>query len=199
VASQAEIANVALTLLGSDRIISLDDDIKPAREIKAMFNISRDALLAGYDWSFAKTRSNLSALTSTPANGFDYEFQIPSDCLRLVMVGEHYVGMDLTDYRGSPVEEFTIEGRTILTNLAAPLPVIYIKRVTDTTQFQANFTKGFAAQLAMDVCEALTQSETKRARAERELSKEITLAIRANAIELPPRKLPDDEWLMSRR
>lgn len=198
-ASQAEIANVALTLLGSDRIISLDDDIKPAREIKAMFNISRDALLAGYDWSFAKTRSNLSALTSTPANGFDYEFQIPSDCLRLVMVGEHYVGMDLTDYRGSPVEEFTIEGRTILTNLAAPLPVIYIKRVTDTTQFQANFTKGFAAQLAMDVCEALTQSETKRARAERELSKEITLAIRANAIELPPRKLPDDEWLMSRR
>jgi hypothetical protein len=107
--------------------------------------------------------------------------------------------MDLTDYRGSPVEEFTIEGRTILTNLAAPLPVIYIKRVTDTTQFQANFTKGFAAQLAMDVCEALTQSETKRARAERELSKEITLAIRANAIELPPRKLPDDEWLMSRR
>ena len=197
-ASQAEIANAALTLLGSDRIISLDDDIKPAREIKAMFNISRDALLAGYDWSFAKTRSNLSALTSTPAHGFDYEFQIPSDCLRLVMVGEHYVGMDLTDYRGSPVEEFTIEGRTILTNLAAPLPVIYIKRVTDTTQFQANFTKGFAAQLAMDVCEALTQSETKRARAERELSKEITLAIRANAIELPPRKLPDDEWLLSR-
>lgn len=163
-----------------------------------MFTTSRDALLAGFDWSFAKTRANLPALVSTPAHGFDLEYQIPSDCLRLVMVGSYYAGLDLTDYRGAPVEEFTVEGRKILTNLNAPLPVIYIKRMTDTTQFQANFTRAFGAKLAMDVCEALTQSETKYARAERVYRMEINLAIRANAIELPPKKLPDDEWLMSR-
>jgi hypothetical protein len=198
VASEVEIANVALTLLGSERITSMDDDVKAAREIKAMFNISRDALLAGYDWSFAKTRVTIPALASVPAFKYGLKYQLPSDCLRIVMVGEHYAGLDLTDYRGGPTEQFVIEGREILTDLGAPLSLIYVKRVTDTAQFQSNFTKAFGAQLAVDVCEALTQSETKAARAERKLGLEISLAVRANAIELPPRKLPDDEWLMSR-
>lgn len=197
-ASEVEIANVALTLLGSSRVLSIDDDVKAAREIKAVFNISRDALLAGYDWSFAKTRTQLSALASAPPFGFGLQYQLPVDCLRVVMVGDHYAGVDLTDYRGSPTEEFTFEGRTILTDLGAPLSLVYIKRVTDTAQFQSNFAKAFGAQLAVDVCEALTQSETKRARAEAQLNKEIGLAIRANAIELPPKRLADDDWLIAR-
>lgn len=197
-ASAVEIANIGLTLLGSDRIASIDDEVKAAREIKAIFDTTRDALLAGYDWSFAKTRTTLPALASTPAHGFGLEYQMPSDCLRLVFIGSHYVGVDLTDYRGSPVEEYTIEGRKILTDLGAPLPIVYIKRVTDTAQFQANFVQAFGARLAMNVCEAITQSDTKADRVEREFMRQISLAIRANAIELPPKKLADDEWLLSR-
>lgn len=197
-ASEVEIVNGALTLLGEGRVISIDDPLKQARSAKAMLALSRDALLGGYNWSFAKVRTQLSALISTPSFGFGLEYQIPSDCLRLVYVSDKYVGADLTDYRGSPTEEYTIEGRKILTDISAPLPVIYIKRVIDTTQFHPNFSKLLSAQLAMDLCEDLTQSETKSQKIERAFVRELRLAIRANAIELPPTKLADDEWLLSR-
>lgn len=197
--SKIEIVNTALTLLGEVRIISIDDDVKPAREAKAIYDITRDALLASYNWSFAKERASLSALADAPAFEYDLQYQFPSDALRILFIGDYYVGVDLSDYRGSSTSEFTIEGRKILTNMAAPLNIKYVKRVTDTTQMTAPFTMAFAAKLAEMLAEPLTQSDQKRARAEASLKEAISLAIRSNAIELPPEKLADDEWILSRR
>jgi hypothetical protein len=193
-----EIANLALTLLGESRIMALTDNSKPAREINAVVDQTRDALLAGYNWSFAKTRAQLPASTDVPAFEYARKFPLPVDCLRLTFVSDYYVGLDLTDYRGGPTELFTIEGRDILTNEGAPLNVKYIKRITDSTNFSANFSYSFAAKLAEALAETLTQSDTKRARAAEMFAKEIRLAVRAGAIELPPQKLADDEWVMSR-
>jgi hypothetical protein len=106
--------------------------------------------------------------------------------------------VDLTDYRGGPTEEFTIEGRKILTDLPAPLNIKYVRRVTDTGLFHPCFTMAFAAKLASLLAEPITQSDTKRVRADAQFNKEIALAVRSNAIELPPQKLADDEWLMAR-
>ena len=197
-ASETGIVNLALTLLGESRIISLDDDTKPAREAKALYEISRDALLAGYNWSFAATRAQIPALVGAPVFGFGMAYQLPSDCLRIILLNEEYVGVDLTDYRGAPVEKYAIEGRQILTDWSAPLNIRYVKRVTDTAQFSPNFTKAFGCQLAVDLAETLTQSGSKRDRAEAQLNKEISLAIRANAIELHPKRLADDDWVLSR-
>lgn len=196
--SQTAIVNVCMTLLGEDRVASIDDNVKQARAAKAMWDVSRDSLLAAYNWSFAKARASLSPLAEAPLNQFSRKFLMPSDCLRVIMVSSVYVGLDLTDYRGTPTEEYCIEGREILTDLENPLPIRYVKRVTDTTLFQPNFSKGLGAQLAMDLCEELTQSETKIENARIFLREQIKLAVRANAIELPPQKQPDDEWLMSR-
>ena len=197
-ASEVQIVNVALTLLGEARIMSVDDDVKAAREAKALLEINRDALLAGYNWSFAMFRQQLSALATVPAFGYGVQYLLPTECLRIVQVGQFFHGLDLTDYRGGSTEEYQVEGRNILTDLGAPLNFRGIKRVTDTTLFSANFAKAFAAYLAVDLAEPLTQSDTKRDRALQQLKREISLAIRANAIELPPKKLADDEWLMSR-
>lgn len=197
-ATVIDIVNVALTLLGESRIVSLLDNSKPAREANAIYEQVRDSLLAGHTWSFAKTRAQLPALVTPPLFEYSYAFQLPSDCLRVVMVGEYYVGVDLTDYRGSPTEEFTIEGRQILTNLGAPLNLKYVKRVEDSTQFSANFVACLSARLAEKLAEPLTQSDSKRARAESAFKDELKLAIRSNAIELPPQKFADDEWILSR-
>lgn len=197
-ASSVDIVNIALTLLGESRIMNLTDNTKPAREANAIFEYTRDALLGGFNWSFAKVRAQLPALVDVPEFGFDNKFQMPVDCLRLIFVGDYYVGADLTNYRGSDTSEFAIEGREILTNLAAPLNIRYIKKITDASQFSPNFTYALAAKLAVDLAEPLTQSETKAARAESRFMYEIRQAVRANAIELPPEKLPDDEWVLAR-
>lgn len=197
-ASEVEVVNVGLTLLGESRIASLDDNTKPAREAKAIFAHTRDSVLASHNWNFAKTRVALPALVDAPPFQFNTKYQLPSDCLRLIELNDYFVGIDLTDYRGSDTTEFAIEGREILTNWAAPLNIKYIKRVTDASQFDPCFVTTMGARLAMDLCEALTQSDSKWQKAAQQYKMEISNAIRVNAIALPPRKLADDEWLLSR-
>ena len=197
-ASSIEIVNLALTMLGESRIISIDDNVKPAREAKAVYNTILESLLGSYNWSFAKTRAALPALADAPLSQYAAKFQLPADCLRVLFVGDHYVGMDLSDYRSAPTSEFTIEGREILANMSAPLNIRYVRKITDPTMFSAPFARAFAADMAKVLAEPLTQSEQKRARADKDLKDAISNAIRANAIELPPEKFPDDEWIMAR-
>ena len=197
-ASTTEIVNAALTLLGEARVLSIDDNTKPAREAKAIYEIARRSLMSSYDWSFAKARAQLPALADAPAFGYSYAYQIPTDCLRLVRVGDFYMGADLTDYRGAPTEEFTIEGRQILTDEGSPLNVVYISDVDSPSVFSAPFVACFAADLAQKLAEPLTQSESKRDMAMAAFKDALRSAIRANAIELPPSKLADDEWVLSR-
>jgi hypothetical protein len=198
-ASTVDIANSALTKLGESRITSLTDNVKGAREINAVFTLRRDKLLRTFNWSFAMERTTLPALVDTPSWGYSYLYQLPSDCLRVVLVDDIWVIPGLSNYMGGPDEEpFRIVGRKIETDIGAPLKIRYVKRETDASQFDACFVEVFAADLAHACCEAITQSNTKKAGLKDDLRTEIMEAIRANAIELPPQQIPDDSWIMSR-
>lgn len=197
-AADADIVNFALTILGENGIVALTDDVKPAREANKIYAITRNSLLSGYNWSFAMTRTTLAADVTPPAYDFALAYTLPADCVRVVLVNEIYAGLDLTDYRGSPVEDFTLEGGKILTNYSSPIKLRYVKRITDPSKFTDSFYTAFGAKLAWELAETLTQSDAKQARAESRFHHEIANAIRSNAIELPPKKLADDEWVMSR-
>ena len=196
--SQVNIANRALTKLGASRIISFGDDNKQSRAILSMFDIVRDAELRSHIWSFSVKRDSLPALTSTPAWGFSYEYQMPSDSLRLLMVNDIYNGPSMEDYRNQPVADYSLEGNKILANFAAPLKIRYVSRVTDTTQWDSMFVEAFACRLAMELAEDLTQSNTKRELAQNEYMAALRGAIRASSVEQPAQALPDNSWLLSR-
>lgn len=196
--SQVDIANRALTKLGASRIISFGDDNKQSRAILSMFDIVRDAELRSHIWSFSVRRESLPALISTPSWGFQYEYQMPSDSLRLLMVNDIYNGPSMEDYRNQPVADYSLEGNKILTNFAAPLKIRYISRVVDTTQWDSMFVEAFACRLAMELAEDLTQSNTKREMAQNEYMAALRGAIRASSVEQPAQALPDNSWLLSR-
>ena len=198
-ASNVEIANSALTKVGSTRITALTDNVKAAREINAIFELRRDYLLRTHNWSFAMTRASLPALDETPAWGYTTLYQLPTDCLRVVQVNDTWVVPGLADYTSGPDSEpYKITGRRIETDIGAPLKLRYIKRVTDPAQFDAAFVEVFASDLADQVCEALTQSNTKREATRAVLRQSLLEAVRSNAIELPPEAIPDDSWVLSR-
>jgi hypothetical protein len=198
-ASNVEIANSALTKVGSTRITALTDNVKAAREINAIFELRRDYLLRTHNWSFAMTRASLPALDETPAWGYTTLYQLPTDCLRVVQVNDTWVVPGLADYTSGPDSEpYKITGRRIETDIGAPLKLRYIKRVTDPAQFDAAFVEVFASDLADQVCEALTQSNTKREATRAVLRQSLLEAVRSNAIELPPEAIPDDSWILSR-
>lgn len=197
-ASQVDIANRALTKLGAARIISFGDDNKQARAVSSMFDIVRDAELRSHIWSFSVRRTSLAALITTPAWGFQFEYQIPSDCLRILMVNDVYGGPDMSDYRNAPTADYSLEGNKILTDIGSPLKLRYISRVQDTTQWDSMFVEAMACRLAMEMAEDLTQSNTKRELAQAEYTAMLRGAIRASSIEQPAQDMPDNSWLLSR-
>ncbi len=197
-AGQVEIANRALTKLGDARVLSLSDETEGARSVNSMWDAVRDAELRARVWKFSIVRTSLPALVATPAWGYEYQYELPSDCLRVLQVNDIYPGVSLSDYRTIDESEWRIEGRKILTNLAAPLKIRYISRVEDTGQWDSSFVEAFACRLAVELAERLTQSNTKRQLAAEEYKAAMRLAVQANAIESTPEPLSDDSWMLSR-
>lgn len=199
-ASQVDIANRALSKLGEARIISLNDDTKNAREIKSAFDIVRDAELRAHRWHFTKRRITIPALSTAPAFGWDYQYQLPSDFLQVIQVGYYDPIVDMSDYRTSGTREWEIEADAVLlSNFEAPLPLRYVARVEDTTRYDATFIEVLACRLAIEVCEALTQSNTKKQSAAEDYKQAMSVAIRSNSIELPPQTMQDGAWILGRR
>jgi hypothetical protein len=164
VASDVSISNRALTILGQELIIALTDDSNRARTIQSMYEAVRDAEFRRRRWRFTFRRATLPALGTDPDFDFARQFQLPSDYLRLIAGGDILKFPDLTDYRTGHNEDWSIEGDKILSNLSAPLRIRYIARVTDTSTWVADFCEAFAARLAYEACERITQSDTKKDR-----------------------------------
>lgn len=197
-ASNVEIANRALTKIGTRRITALDENTKEGRDVRSMFAIVRDAELRARNWRFAIKRAQLNALAAAPLFGFDYQYRPPADCLKLIEVGQYYPGADLSDYVESDTSSYAYENGVILTNEAAPLNLRYVARIEDPSLFDALFVEMFACRLAMELCESITQSGSKREQAAREYQVALGEATRSNAIEKPPTKLADDTFIMAR-
>lgn len=142
--SPVEICNSALARLGSDRITSLEDDTARARVLNEQYDNVRKSLLRAHPWGFAKKRLELAALADAPLFGWDYYYQLPSDCLRVLGIDDDQV-------------EWAKEGRYIGTD-ASTLQILYIRDVTDTTLFDPHFEEALAAAIAYNISYAIHQS-----------------------------------------
>lgn len=193
--SQVDICNKALTKIGAARIVAITDDTKQAKTLRAIWDMQRDVELAAHPWSFAMKRAELPALSAAPLYGWGKAFQLPSDHLRIVEVGENW-----TLYLPSEAGEFfQIEGSTILCDEASPLRLRYIRRVTNAGEFPALFAEALACRLAAELALDSTDSQTSRKSAWDEYLLAIGQARRANAIERPPQRIVEDEWTLAMR
>lgn len=188
-ASTVDICNRALQKLGAERIISLTQNSTSARACNLAYESVRDAELRAHAWNFAIKRVQLAADAAAPSYGYDYAYTLPSDCLRL-LPNDHNEGVYPRDWK--------VEGRKILTNESAPLKIRYIRRITDTTQYDATFVEALASRMAIEMCEELTQSNSKRQLAQDEYRAAIREARKMNAFENPPVEQQTDDWLTAR-
>ena len=173
-------------------------DTENGRTIANAFPIARDKLLRTYRWVFAMKRAKLPALIDAPAWGFDRAFELPADYLALDMIGPDFVGLDMSDYRNMDASDFAIEGRQILTNRSAPLPIRYKYQVTEPGLFDPCFVELLAIHLAVTCCEKVTAATTKKESLRADRKQAVIDAVRANAIERPPSPIADDTWIIGR-
>lgn len=198
-ASEVQIANLALQILGAPSIISLTADTLSAREMNLAFASVRDAELSRRRWRFSITRTSLPALVATPDSDYAYQYQLPGNFIRLIEGGDIRSVVDMCDYRSmNGAALYQVEGRRILTNLPAPLAIRYVSRVTDTTLFTPSFDLALAASLADQTCEKITQSTDKQVVCRSRYKDAIREAATANALELASESQADDTWVMAR-
>lgn len=165
--SVVQICNLALSWLGGDLIISLDDETVEAKLCKANYEPLRDAVLEEREWTFAVVRKELAALQSVPLYGFDKAFQIPPATLRVLQISRGgdsvEAGADNSRYNTGQGREERIdwlrEGSTVVANNAERVFARLLTRVTDTTKFSAAFDQALAARIAMDIALPLTNSD----------------------------------------
>lgn len=188
-ASKVEIANRALQLLGAKRIVSLTEDSRNARAANAAFEPVKRAELRKHPWCFATTRVQLAASSTAPTFTRSNSFPLPSDFIRLLPPDPEVNMNDL---------DWIIEGRSIVTNDSAPLDVRYIYDVTDPNEMDVLFREVLAAKLAEQLCEEITQSNSKLGAANAAYKDAIEEAKRANAIEKVAERPPEDEWVTCR-
>lgn len=197
-ATNVSICNRALQILGADSIIDLTEDNARARAMTIAFESVRDAEIERNKWKFAIKRVELAALSAAPDFDYDRQFQLPPDYLRHLPGGSLVYQDDLSDYRGSVADLFVVEGDKLLTNLDAPLNLRYIARITDASLFSPSFAEALAARLAFECCERITGSDGKEQLAMRRYKAALREAVRANALESPPRAIGDSSWVTAR-
>lgn len=147
-ASEVAIVNRALSYLGAQTVISLDDGTANSERMKAQLPSTRDAVLRSYPWNCATRRVLLPALSTAPAFEFARAYQLPADCLRVIATEDDVL------YN----VKWRIEGRALLTDAGAPLALRYIAQITDPSQLDAMLADAISARLAADLCFAITQN-----------------------------------------
>lgn len=190
-ASVISICRGALDLLGDYAITALTDDSKQARLCNRHYESVRDAVLRAHEWNCAIKRASLAADSAAPAFGFTKQYTLPTDCLRvlpLTVDGEP---------DGVPVKH-RIEGRKIVCDASAPLPVRYIMRQTDVAQFDSLLVKAIEARLAWQICWSLTESRSLQAEKRADYRATMAEAARADGLEGTPIEPPESSWLLAR-
>ena len=93
-------------------------------------------------------------------------------------------------------EEWAVEGRSIVSDAAAPLQILYIGKITDTSIYDAKFVEAYAMRLAADIAYELTSSQTVVAAAENKYGSLIQEARLVDAQESS--SATEDTWLAAR-
>lgn len=135
--------------MGEDTIISLGEDSKAGRLCNLIFDRLRDAVLRAHPWNFAIKRIELAELTTTPIFGFASQFQLPTDCLRVLRTDEDQI-------------PHQIEGRVLLTD-AGTVQIKYISQITDPNLFDSLFVQALEDRIAWSLTFNLTDIRTLRA------------------------------------
>lgn len=186
--TDTEIANLALSKLGPGGGYLTDlstDDSVAGDALRRVYVAIRDEVLEAHAWSFAQKRAVLAADVAEPLWGYENQFTLPNDCLKLLAI-EGVAVLNGAAY--------TIEDDKLLTDIEAPLNVRYLARVTNPGKYSATFVSALAARLADEVCETITKSTSKREGLMREYLLKLKQARRVEGIGRAPAPPPDGSW-----
>jgi hypothetical protein len=183
--SPTEICNSALIKIGAELITDLTNNTKRAILCNEQYKKIRKKLLSSHPWNFSTKRAKLTQLSSTPDYEFDYEYAIPSDCLRIFRVKDDGSFM------------YRIEAGKLLTS-QTEVYIEYAKDEEDVSLFTEYFTEYLAYSLAYDLCYAIVQSNAYRQSLKEDVLEAKREAKNSDGQEGTPRPFDISTWTDAR-
>lgn len=183
--SRTEIANKALTLVGANPIVNLDDDTQNARVLNRVYEISLKSILSETAWGFATRRKLLSQVTDDLEwydTGVTYVYQRPTECIRI--------------FRSSVKKAvWSVEGDFVISDTQG-LGVAYVYFHNEPSKYTSSFVEAFVDKLCSDICFMILNSKTM---AESFLKKyeqvSLSKALAENSQIGIPQLMQDDAWV----
>lgn len=183
-ATNLEIANRALILIGGRTVLSLNEGNKEARLCNEAFDGCRAAVLRSYPSKFAITRAVLTITDEAPAFGFANSFELPDNFIRLVELNEGE-------------EQYEIEGGFILSD-SSELRLKYVWDFKGPNYPDTIWNEALAIYLGWTISYSLTQSGELRDRMWMDYEKVMKTARWVNSKEGPAKQLTAEQYLDSR-
>lgn len=147
--SKTELCNKALTFLGSQPIVSIDDDTANARALNRVYEISLRSILGECKWNFATKRVLLAEVDTDLAwydSGETIIYQRPNDCIRIFGTND-----DDATWRE--------EGEYIISDTSG-LGLRYVYFLDAPSKYPAAFIEAFIDKLCSDIAFLLLNSKT---------------------------------------
>lgn len=145
--SAEEICTFAtVALLKRKPVVSIDDTTEEAKACASVYAMLRDELLESFAWTFATGRVQLQALADAPDYQYDYQYELPSDCLMPLEARVSY---------GSDGLKWVVEGNRILTN-SDEVYLKYVRRITEPGNFSPLFANALSYRIASALALPLT-------------------------------------------
>ena len=189
-----EVCNLALDLLKQDAITSIDSPTGGTDVICARwYDHVRRATLRKHPWNFAAKRTTVAPHASAPAFGYSKAYDLPSDFIRLLTIGDDTVN----DLQG----KYQLENNQLLFSAAdsSSLKIRYVYDYTNVAKMDPLFVDVLAAELALRIAFKVTGSDEAGEKIKEHLK---TIAPEAYAIdgqERPPQRIQRSKFLDRRR
>lgn len=158
ITSKTDVCNLALDLLSAGVVRDVDNPSNPTEElISRWYEQVRRKVLREHSWNFALKRAALAASSTSPAFGYDSQYPLPADFLRLLYIqGENGGPLDYNLYQ--------LEGGSILTSIgtssSGTVNIVYVSDFQTVSRFDPLFIQLLAHELALAVSYKVTESNT---------------------------------------
>jgi hypothetical protein len=158
-ASVVSICNNAIIKVGGKLITSLNDATNEAKVCRTLYEDVRNAVFREHPWNCITDRKVLNELSTTPEFGFDHQYQLPTDCVRVLTLNDERFPLIRNGmvYPGLDQKRFRIEGRKILTD-EGEAKILYISKVDDPNQYDPLLLEAVATRLAAEIAYPVTRN-----------------------------------------
>lgn len=148
--TKIDLCSRALVKLGASPITSFNEATAEAKVCTQLYEPTVESLLAAYPWRFALEKAELARLVAKPMADYQYAYQLPNDCVRVLSAGNGFKSQGL---------KYKIVGGKLHTN-AERVVISYIARPDEST-FPPFFSNALIAKLGAELCLPLTESTTR--------------------------------------